>query len=157
MQEAINHIKSSFLEAEAGQDYADEVVIVCFHFLRASFYPRRDSLNVFVFVFVFVFLLVIIRLLITLIKCLLKALVSAPEKIDSGEPADGSEPGEPGSEPADGPDDADEAEVQNGGELPNLQDLVKMPSPEGLNDEGNWRGNICLNSVHCTTFFICTL
>ena len=29
MQEAINHIKSSFLEAEAGQDYADEVVIVC--------------------------------------------------------------------------------------------------------------------------------
>ena len=32
MQEAINHIKSSFLEAEAGQDYADEVVIVCFLF-----------------------------------------------------------------------------------------------------------------------------
>ena len=148
MQEAINHIKSSFLEAEAGQDYADEVVIVCFHFLRASFYPRRDSLNVFVFVFVFVFLLVIIRLLITLIKCLLKALVSAPEKIGSGEP---------GSEPADGADDADEAEVQDGGELPNLQDLVKMPSPEGLNDEGNWSGNILLHSVHCTTFFICTL
>ena len=32
MQEAINHIKSSFLEAEAGQDYADEVVIVCLLF-----------------------------------------------------------------------------------------------------------------------------
>ena len=40
-----------------------------------------------------------------------------------------------------------------GEELPNMKRLVDMPSPEGLSDEENWRGNICLHSVHNLFFY----
>ena len=50
----------------------------------------------------------------------------------------------------------EDGELPNFGEeeLPNMKRLVDMPSPEGLSDEENWRGNICLHSVHNLFFYL---